>query len=60
MSKSRKRLVIVLMVLGSVFVFISFFAKLEHWRNDVYITLALCGVVLATISLVLVMRKPEL
>ena len=59
MSKTRKRLVIALMALASVLIFISFFAKLEHWSDGFYIILALSGVLFATTSLVLVMRKPK-
>ena len=43
MSKTRKALVIVFLVLGSLLIFLSFFTKLEHWSNGVYCTLALGG-----------------
>lgn len=60
MSKLRKTLIIVFLVVGSLLIFFSFFAKLEHWADFVYIAFALGGLLLATSALVLAMRKPKL
>ncbi len=59
MSKTRKTLIILLLVLGSVLIFISFFAKLEHWSNLVYCALAFGGFILATAALVLTISRPK-
>jgi len=53
MSKTRKTLVITFLVLGSVLIFMSFFAKLGHWSNGLCCTFAFSGFLLAITSLIL-------
>ena len=60
MSKTRKTLVVTFLVVGWVLIGISFFAKIEHWSEMVYIAFAFGGFISATTALVLVMLKPKL
>jgi len=56
MSKTRWTLVIIFLVLGSALIFISFFAKLEHWSNEVYCAFAFGGFLFATTALIMTIR----
>lgn len=59
MTRLRKTLVISFLVLGSTLIFISFFAKLEHWSDMTYCAFAFGGFLFATTALVLTVRKPN-
>lgn len=59
MSKTRKTLIITFLVLGSVLICSSFFIKLQHWSIKGCCFIAFAGVVLATTSLVLIIRSSK-
>ena len=59
MSKTRKTLIITFLIVGSLAVFVSFFAKLEHWSNTEYCAFACGGFLLATAALVLTITRPK-
>jgi hypothetical protein len=59
MSKSRMTIIVTFLIVGCVLIFISFFAKLEHWSNLVYCAFAFGGFLLATSALVLTIRSAK-
>ncbi len=56
MSKTRKTLVITFLALGSVLIFYSFYAKLQHWPNKGCCFFAFGGLALAVTALVITVR----
>lgn len=56
MTKTRKIFTITFLLLGCILIFMSFFAKLEHWSDMTYCVFAFGGFLFATTALVITIR----